>query len=245
MAIDISNIKKQQQYEVISDPVQVRVYLKRILDNRTLLSAAIPDNAGIFDSVMISIDNDKSQLLIDQLHPEYGHNKLLEKGKLTIFAGLEGIDLSFQCILFDVDEKSGIPFYTLSFPQNIKYYQKRSSYRVQIIRSLSIPISLTFSSGETHVGELDNISTGGLRVRFSTDLPNDLKNGEILPRCELKLPEEGLMTISVEVRHIVFGKKGSLGYLGLRYDNLNTLDQRSINRFVTSLERELRRRTPV
>lgn len=243
--IETPDIKKLQQYEVISDPIQIKLYLKRILDNRTLLSAAIPDDNSIFNSVIISIDNEKGRILIDQLHPEHGHNKLLDKGKLTIFAGLEGIDLSFQCILMDVDEKSGIPFYTLSFPQHLKYYQRRSSYRVQVIRSLSIPIILTCETDEILEGELDNISTGGMCVRFSATFPNFVENGLLIPRCELELPDEGMILFSTEVRHIVHSKKGGLGYLGLRNENINALEQRSINRFVTSLERELRRRTPV
>jgi len=244
MAINISELQKKQQYEVISDPIQVKLYLKRILDNRTLLSATISGDDSIFNSVMISIDNDKSQIMIDQLHPEHGHKKFLAKGKLTLFAGLEGIDLSFQCVLVDVDEKSGIPFYTLSFPQHVKYYQRRSSYRVQVIRSLSVPIHLTTSEGETFKGELDNISSGGLRVRFAVQLPKELEHGSSIPGCEFNLPDEGIIAVSVEIRHIAVVEKGGLSYLGLRYENLNSLDQRSINRFVTSLERELRRRAP-
>jgi len=242
MTIETRDILKKKQYEVISDPIHIKLYLKRILDNRTLLSTAIPGNESIFNSVMISIDNDKNKILIDQLHPEAGHAILLDKGKLTIFAGLEGIDISFQCVLMDVDETSGIPFYTLSFPQNIKYYQRRSSYRVDIIRSMHIPIILTCTSGEIITGELDNISTGGMRVRFSKPFPDVIENGLSLPRCELELPDEGLIMFSVEIRHVIQAKKPALGYLGLRHDNLNTLEQRSINRFVTSLERELRRR---
>ena len=244
MPLNITDIKHQQQYESISDLVQVKLFMKRILDNRVLLSAGLAGDNKVYNSVMISVDNEKKQILIDQLHPEAGHKKFLKKGKITLFAGLDGIDLSFQCALIDVDEKSGIPFYTLAFPQHVKHYQRRSSYRVQIIRSLSISVDLICKSGETVHGELDNISSGGMRVRVAETMPEIIKNGLIIPGCEITLPDEGLMICSVEIRHVVHGEKGNLNYLGLQFEGLNSLDERSINRFVTSLERELRRRAP-
>jgi len=244
MTLNISDIKYKQQYEIISDPVQIKIFLKRILDSRTLLSATIPGDNEIFNSVTISIDNDNHQFMIDQLHPEHGHARFLQKNKLTIFAIIDDIDLSFTCVLVDVNEESGIPFYTLSFPQSIKYYQKRSSYRVQIIRSLSIPVILTCDSDEKFEGELDNISSGGMRIRFADNLPQTMKNGLSIKKCAFELPDEGYMLCSAELRHIAHGERGNLSYMGIHFEGLNPLDQRSINRFVTSIERELRRRTP-
>lgn len=244
MTLNISDIKYKQEYEVISDPVQVNIFLTRILNSRVMLSATVSGHDDVFNSIIISIDHDKNQFLIDQLHPDHGHKKLLNKGKLTIFAGLDGIDLSFLCLLVDVDEKSGIPFYTLSFPQHIKHYQRRSSYRVKVIRSLSIPLKFTCPTGESFTGELDNMSSGGMRVRFGSKLPEILETGMIIARCEFDLPDEGPMTCSIVIRHIIHGEKGNQSYLGIQFENLNALDQRSINRFVTSLERELRRRSP-
>lgn len=244
MPLNITDIKHKQQYDVISDLVQIKLYLKRLLDGRALLSATVSGDEKVYNSVMISIDNEKEKILIDQLHPEDGHAKLLDKGKLTLFAGLDGIDLSFLCLLSDVDEKEGIPFYSLSFPQHIKHYQRRSSYRVQIIRSLSIPIDFKCESGETFKGEMDNISSGGMRVRLAEKIPDVVEKGMIIPQVEMDLPEEGFMVCAVEVRHVVHGERGNLHYLGLEFEGLNALDQRTINRFVTSLERELRRRSP-
>ena len=112
------------------------------------------------------------------------------------------------------------------------------------VNKLATLTAVICKSGETVHGELDNISSGGMRVRVAETMPEVIKSGLIIPGCEITLPDEGLMICSVEIRHVVHGEKSNLSYLGLKFEGLNSLDERSINRFVTSLERELRRRAP-
>ncbi len=244
MTLTIPDIKHKQQYETISDPVQIKAFLKKIMDSRILLSVTIPGDNDVYNSTINSIDNDNHQIKIDQLHPKHEHTKLLQKKELTVFAVIEDIDLSFTSALVDVNDQSDTPCYTLSFPLNIKYYQKRSSYRVQIIRSLSIPVKLTYKSGEIIEGELDNISPEGMRIRFADNLPNTMKNEISIPKCEFELPDDGYILCSVELRHVVHGENGDVSYIGIRFQSLPPPEQRSVNRFATSIERKLRRRTP-
>ena len=244
MTLIIPDSKHKQQYEIISDPVQIKVFLKKILDSRTLLSTIIPGDNEVYNSTIISIDNDNHQIIIDQLDPKHGHTKLLQKKEITVFAVIEDIDLSFTSALVDVNDQPDKPCYTLSFPHNIRYYQKRSSYRVQIIRSLSIPVKLTCKPDDIIEGELDNISPEGMRIRFADNLPNTMKSGLSIPKCEFELPDGGNILCSVELRHVVHGENGSVSYIGIRFESLPSPDQRSVNRFATSIERKLRRRTP-
>jgi len=244
MTLNIPESKSKQQYEIISDPVQIKVFLKRILDSSTLLSTTIPEDNEVYNSLIVSIDNDNHQIIIDQLDPKHGHTKLLQKKELTVFAVIEDINLSFTSALVDVNDQSGIPCYTLSFPHNIRYYQKRSSYRVQIIRSFSIPVKLTCRSGEIIEGELDNLSPEGMRIRFADNLSNTMKSGLSIPKCEFELPDGGHILCSVELRHVAHGENGNVNYTGIRFKSLPSLEQRSVNRFATSIERKLRRQTP-
>ena len=243
MTLNIPDSNDKQQYDVIADLIQIKFFLKKILDSGTLLSITIPGDNEVYDCMMNSIDNDSHQIKIDPLHPKHGHSQLLQKKKLTVYAVIEDINLSFVSVLADVNEQPDIASCTLSFPQQIKYYQKRSSYRVQIIRSLSTSVKLTCESGEIIEGELDNISPEGMRIRFTDNLPNTMKCGLSVPKCEFELPDGGHILCSVELRHIVHGENGNMSYVGIRFESLPPPDQRSVNRFATSIERRLRRRT--
>ena len=148
-----------QNYEKITDEAKLNALLERIFDSHSLLSVTLSGEQAIFNSALISIDTNKNNIVIDELHPERGNDKLQPSCKINIFTGIQGVDISFQCKLLETGKQSGILYHVLSYPEHIKYYQRRKSYRVQVIRSLAVNATLTTPDGQTIKGELHNISS--------------------------------------------------------------------------------------
>jgi c-di-GMP-binding flagellar brake protein YcgR len=229
----------RQQFERITDVTKIKALLDRVQKSHALLSISIADHGDYYNSVVIKVDGEQKRLEIDELHPVKGNKILQDTKKLNVFSEFQGIDISFQTTLVDVGTQSEIIYYVLAFPDHIKYFQRRSAYRVQVVRSLIIPVSLTCKNGEILQGELHNISAGGACIRFSSALPDFLERGLMIPKCEISIPNERPLTCALEVRHV--SDAAPLITIGTRFVNLNAISQRTVEKFVVGLERKLRR----
>jgi c-di-GMP-binding flagellar brake protein YcgR len=177
------------------------------------------------------------------LNPQEGHKKLVEVRRLSAFGDHEGVDIRFDASVLDFDSQANIYFYRLQFPKTVKYFQRRSSYRVRVLRTSAIPVRLVAKSGAVAKGELYNISAGGLAVKFLNRLPAGFERGEIVQDCELAFPDGGKIVCTVEIRHVMTGRNDDQPIVGLRFTTLNTTQQRLINRFIATIEREIRRKS--
>lgn len=231
-----------QQHEIIEDPVKIRGLLDRIQANRGLLSIRIPSVAGTFNSMILEIDPENRWIMLDELHPEEGHAKFVAQKKLSVFSEFDGVDIRFDSTLSEVGSQSKIYFYKIHFPESLKYFQKRSAYRVRVLRATEIPVIIMVADGEYSKGSLYNISSGGLGIKFTRSLPKAFERGQVISECEIRFPDGEKFVCALEARHMMSIRNNDHALLGARFIKLNTVQQRTINRFIASLERESRRK---
>jgi c-di-GMP-binding flagellar brake protein YcgR len=242
MSVNDGDNASDQEFEVVNDPVKIHRYLERMQSRHLLLQTKVPTVNGYFNSVILEIDPDRGWLTLDELHPAPGHEKLLAQRRLTVFGECDGVDLRFDCNLVEIGSQKNIYFYRVSFPASLKYFQKRSAYRVRVQRAAPVPVILMIADGEYAKGELFNISTGGMAVKLTRAIPKNLERGQIIPECELRLPDGEKFVCSLELRHVKPVEGKDLVLLGGRFLRLNPAQQRTIARFIASLEREQRRK---
>lgn len=231
-----------RQFEIVEDPAKIHSLLEHVQTSRTLLSIKVPTAPAIYNSIIMEIDTAHRWIAIDELHPAEGHRIFMAQRKLTVFGVYDGVDIRFDGKLLEVGKLSNINFYKIGFPNTLRYYQRRSSYRVRLLRSHPIPVVLTFGPGDYAKGELYNISTGGMCIKFMRTMPNFPGPGLLIPECEVMFPDGEKFICSLEARHMIKTKNNDQALLGTRFIKLNTVQQRTINRFIASLEREARRR---
>ena len=230
------------QFELVEDPVKIQKLLERLQAAHTLVSVKLPAFPGMFSSMILEIHPDRGWVSIDELNPQEGHRKLMESGRLTLIAESEGVDIRFDGEVIETGSQAGIYFYRLRFPPTIKYFQRRSSYRVKVLRTSAIPVTLVAKDTAVAKGELYNISSGGMAIKFQNPLSPSFVRGDMVPECELALPEGGKLVCVLEIRHIMSSRSEGPFIVGTRFVNLNTTQQRQINRFIATVERELRRK---
>jgi len=242
MSANESDLLVGQQFEIIEDPAKIHVLLEHVQTSRALLSIKVPPAAAIYNSMIMEIDARHRWLAIDELHPEEGHKLFVAQRKLTVFGDYDGVDIRFDAPLLEVGVQSKLNFYKIQFPSKLKYFQKRSSYRVRLLRASAIPVVLMFGPGDYAKGDLYNISSGGMGIKFIRTIPKAPDPGQLIPECEIRFPDGEKFVCALEARHMINIKSNDQALLGVRFIKLNTAQQRTINRFIASLEREARRK---
>lgn len=233
-----STFHYQGQSEKITHGPQIAGLLKRVRDNRVLLSVRVPGSDAIFNSLLLEVDVERNFILLDELNPRLGHELACQARQIRVHCQCQGVELSFVCPIDVGQGQRGISFYRATLPDAVNYLQRRSNFRVRVGRHASVPVQLPL--GETLEGELIDLSLGG----FGASLPDraELARGQIVESCSIRLPNCDPLTTELEIRFVQRDKQRQILRIGARFRGLDPLRQNLLRRVITQLEREMLRR---
>ena len=230
------------QIEKINNPTRIAAILKNILDARTLLRVTLPGSPEEYNSTLLEINRENNFILLDELHPKAGHERLREAKKLAVLTNLNSVDVSFAGHLQQTLVENNIAIYKLQLPKLLYYRQLRAHFRIPI-GITEIPVNIILDSEIALEGELHDISSGGLCIRFATELPANLKRGVLINSCMVDLPEGNKLESKFEVRFRSNQDDKGRTLVGGQFVRLNQAQQRMVERYVASLDREIRRKS--
>jgi flagellar brake protein len=225
--------------EKITHPGQIASLLKRVHDERALLTVTLPGSDNQYRSAVVEVDLVKGYLLLDELHPAEGHARLIEAKKLYAHTRLKGVDIGFAGVLAESASERGMALYKVPLPALIHYRQRRGSYRVHVGAGLAIPVSLNDKDLLHLEGQLCDISAGGIGVRLKSEQPLSVDNGIVFSECDIRLPGNERIHSGLELRFVSPMDQRNFVRLGGRFVGLERSDKKLVEQFVVSLEREL------
>lgn len=223
--------------EKLTDAARIVAILKRLQQQRALLTVTLPESDRLYTSILVNVDADAGHFLLDELDPRAGHAQLLAAKKARVHARLRGVEVNFASQLKGVDTASDAALYTMSLPGLVNYYQRRAAYRARVGMEYPVPVLLKRQNGASLTGQLEDISAGGVGVRLD-DAACDLAHGEILPDCRIALGPDHEISADIEVRSL----NADALHLGARFLDLDKTQARMVERFVAALDRETRKR---
>lgn len=230
----------QGKTEKVTHGPQIAGLLKRVRDQRVLLSVRVPGSEAVYNSLLLDVDPARNIILLDELNPSAGHELACKARQLRIRCQCQGVELSFVCPIEIGKGQNGVSFYRAPLPESISYLQRRGSYRIRIGLNMHISVALPVASEARIEGELFDLSMGGL----GANLPNriELAHGQIIESCTLALPNCEPLTAEIEIRFVRIDKANQNQRIGASFRNLNPQQQTQLRRIVTQLEREMLRR---
>jgi flagellar brake protein len=230
---------RQSRTEAITDPVRIVGLLNRVKDSHSLVTVRLPDSTRGYNSAVLEVDSANSQLQLDELKPSSGHNELLKAGRLQVNTRIKGIEITFDGIIVADGISDGIAYYRIKLPTSLEYSQQRAHYRATVGYATRVPVQLTRDNGESLSGNLNDISVGGIGIRFSTGLAKSLDPGELIPNCQLRLPTDIELTCEIEIRFQSVSVRGNSRMVGARFIQLSPAQENAIAQYVAALDREL------
>lgn len=229
----------QGKTEKITHAPQIIGLLRRVRDQRILLSVSVPGHGELFTSLLLEVDPERNRILLDELNPRAGHELVRETRQLRVHCQCQGVELGFACQVEIGQGKSGICYYRAALPEAINYLQRRGSYRVRVGLDLALFLQLPVDETTLIEGELFDLSMGGLGANVDTKLR--LERGQILP-CVLNLPKTDPLQLEIEIRFVHAEEHKPTQRIGASFRNMQPRQQTLLRRLVTQLEREMLRR---
>lgn len=235
--------RDNDKIERITSPGLIAGYLRRLVEAHSLLMATIPGHKDIYTTIIIGLDEKSNSLLLDKLHPEAGHLAVLENRQVRVRAQHNGVEMGFLMQLERLVGEADNPAYLGPLPAELQYHQRRAAYRAQIGVGNEITVMLTEEDERVIEATLFNISTGGVCLTLPTEMKKRFRQFSILPSCRFNTPDEQEIDCQVEVRNLNETDDRKHIHVGMRFVDLERQQQRHIQRFVLSLEREQIKRT--
>lgn len=229
------------QGDTIRDPQIIAGLLRRIMEQRALLRVTVPGVRGSFNSAILRMDPEQDLLILDELNPRRGHERLLEVRTLQAGAQVQGVETRFSGAIEEAADANGIAYYRLRFPREVLYIQRRTSFRVKV--GMTTPIAAVFdrNDGRQLRGRIIDLSEGGMGVEFSQHVT--LQPGEIVP-CQMRLPDGQHLGCKLEIRHTSGAKEQNLMRIGGRFVELHPQRRKVLARLVANLQRDMIRKQP-
>ena len=226
--------------EKITHPPQIAGLLRRVRDQKVLLSVQLPGHEGLFNSLLLDVNPERNTILLDELSPSGGHDLARQVRQLRVRCQCQGVELSFACTIEIGQSQRGISFYRAPLPEAINYLQRRTNFRVRVGLNLAVPVQLPVESTATLSGELFDLSMGGLGANISTQVK--LSRGQIIDTCSIQLPKGESIQTELEIRFVRHDAQRQVQRIGAAFLHLLPQQEQALRKFVAQLEREMLRR---
>lgn len=212
--------------------------LSRLLESHSLLTVGLSGSKSSYSSAILLLDFDAEYIVLDELTPVSGHNKVVANTKLHIRGRLDGVEIVFDTIVLEIGGSNGIGFYKASLPEEVLYNQRRDNYRLLVSRAESIPVYLKASRADLCEAELKDISLGGLKAKLKPGTTFAMKPGDVA-NCTVDLPDTGRIESELQMVHVVSSELHRTVTFGGRFLGLTREHQTAIQRFIAEFEREM------
>jgi c-di-GMP-binding flagellar brake protein YcgR len=217
--------------------------LLQLLERRkVLLNVQWPGERQLYATALLGIYPEHGFIVLDELNPRVGHDKLLERGELTAIGRLDGVSVKLTTRLQEMRVKEGVAFYKFAFPQQIYYVQRRDSHRVSLVGTPTrFEGRWEHTSGTTKLtGSVGDLSAEGVGLLLDGELL--LRTGDTLTFCRIRLPQDDSVTFDLEVRHATYLPARKLTRVGARLLNIDVFSRHRIESAIARMERDLAKR---
>lgn len=230
-------------YESLFDRItsrrRISELISRLVSNRLFINVLLPDSDEHYASTVLEVND--HHLVLDELNPEEGHELIQTGGTLTIQARLEGAMLVFSSPVIGIGEHDGVALYRLEIPKELRYMQRRKSYRVLIERVMDLPVMLELAE-EKLGGILHDISAHGLSLWLPKGFVPEFERATHIPRCRVQLPNEDGLDCAIEVRSLRHERGEDRYLLGARFVAPEPRMRQRLAKMVTGIERYVLRK---
>ena len=225
---------------------KIHAVLRNLQKARMMLSIVFADSDQIFTSVILEAHTTAKQnyFVLDELIPREGNHKAIENVPFSISATFKGINIFFRIPkVMDAGEKGGILFYTVAFPEKMRYQQLRNAFRVEVPEMFRANVTLTSPLRTDPIeGYLDDISASGGKIIVAGTVTPELENNEVFESCHFLLPNDKEPVVcSAILRRAIYDITKKTTSIGLQFQDLSGKDQSRLARFVITIELNTRR----
>lgn len=220
-----------------SEQAEIYLLLKRAFDTRCLLTVFVGPDRTPYTSAILEVVRDGRYLVLDELTPALGHERVKAEPRLEVRALVDGIELRFESRVTQIGAQDDLPYYKVAFPQEVIYAQRRRQHRVTVPMSQGFEVIVTFADEQELRGELRDLSVGGLCARIRSGEIDPKRDRHALATCRILLPEERTILSDIELLHIDAPPRPRVPRIGARFVDPSPTMRRRLEQFCAELDR--------
>lgn len=226
--------------DIIQYPPQIVGLLNRIRDAHLLLSINMDNDQQLYSSALIDTNPEQNSMLLDELYPRDGHEKIQPGTILHVQTRLKGVDTQFDCEVSAIEESSGIAAYQVVIPESVAYYQKRKQFRAQLHRQNDVLLRLKAPSGKEVIGQVFDVCLNGIGLHMDPTAGLVIEKKQQYKDVVINFPDCPSFSATLEIRSMRLNKAGTTLIVGTQFKNMPQKDKRHIQRYVATLDRQAR-----
>lgn len=231
-----------QPPKVLTTPLEIAANLRALMDSHDPLIISFPERSQRFQSYIVDVDRDTSQIALDELIPRDGERFLLSGEPFRVEGFHDGVRIAWEVKSpFDLVDNGSERCYRGEMPTELHYHQRRNAFRAALKLTSLVEVALNGEKLKFSLpGKLLDISATGCKLRFEGDVSERLQLGQVYESFSAALPF-GKIVAPVELRYLHFEERFNTTFAGIRFHNMSGLVSRNVERFVYQLQREARR----
>ena len=215
------------------------------LSTHSVLSVQLTHTLGsaCANSLLLQSSPENGLIQIDSLIPEKMNQTLKMGSTLFIKGSTNGTDFSFSSTIRKIlNDSNGNIRYALEFPKKLHSELQRDSFRVGVSVVKELKVTILSTNNKPTEGFLRDISATGFRVEFKGKPSKQFNCNDQMNGCLIHMPDGSKVECRAKVMHVSYNPDLDIYRLGCRYTELPGQGQRTINRFVNNIQREIRRK---
>ena len=225
---------------MLTDPDVIRVMLARLIAARCPVFVFFEGDDERYATSLLEIDAAAGALIVDELNPRHGHERVHRGTRLRFSTRLDGVEMRFRANVRAIDGDGAVAAYMLDLPIALDHREQRAVLRT---RTREVAAELRADDATTINARVLDLSMGGLRLAVRA--PHPLAEASEWD-CTVVLP-----TCSFDTRIAITHVRRAAGcphpgtpnedVLGARFDALGTGAARRLGRYIAETQRALLR----
>lgn len=240
----LSHKKKQLVAERLANNIETQRILNSAQHARCKLKLHFPNfqSKVKYSSLVLDVNLKENFIIIDEIIPK-DYNAPKEVGQVISCSGtFHGIVIDFHATIEKIIKEKKFTYYQLNFPENLKYDQQRSAFRVKVSSARELNVTIRSTENENLIARLKDISVGGFQIALPEDQEHFVENDNSYDSVLIEVPKEPAVLCKAMARHIDIDEDLQVQRIGFQFLELEGMAQRNINRFVNGLQREAKRK---
>lgn len=223
----------------LTTPDDINHLFKKIYSKHSLLSATVESSNECYGSTIIEINDDEHYLVIDELYPIEGHNKVDVGTNLSFNTQYAGAFVNFIGTVDAIGENEKAAYYKISIPEELEYHQRRNTYRIATSIRDPIQVNLINEDEVLIKAELRDISHGGLCLRVNASPHVSIKSGSHIQTCLIQVDKRRKILSSLNICHVEMIKQTGSLRIGAEFAIMSKADRRELEHLIATMERSI------
>ena len=244
MAFITSMLKKllsdSEQYS--SDNRDHYLQLERLRIDHDWISAKITKSGEIYQSLILQVDIENSELIIEELYPPTNLEKIAPGDTVNIYSQNDNKPVNLYSRVLAREHHDGEACWRLQLPSETGGNHSRNAFRIYAEHEQNLQIELCSNNQPLQDVRIIDISAEGIKLSFSAALKGQLHQHQVFPASIIHLPNA--IDIECDIRLCnLYSTKSPLPRLfgGGRLTIANPRQRIKLQQYLASVQRQQRR----